>query len=123
MCVQQQIQRTFPENLKWQPTTLPTIAGNASPAFPASLLSACANLSNYFFRVPLSFGGVPPVPTPPPKSPMTESTIVAMPVKKAESVEIMIIICSQIKIRIFSDKGLSLSKTFSRVCLILATCV
>ena len=105
------------------PTTLPTMAGYASAAFPASLLSASANLSDHFFKVPLSFGGEPPVPPPPPKSPMTESTIIAMPAKKAESVEIMVIICSQIKIRILSGKGLFLSRTFSRVCLNLATYV
>ena len=52
----------FPRKLKMTPTRLPTIAGNASAAFPASLLSASANLSNHFFKVPLSFDGEPPAP-------------------------------------------------------------
>ena len=40
----------FPRKLKLAPATLPTIAGNASTAFPASLLNASAKLSNHFFR-------------------------------------------------------------------------
>ena len=58
----------FPTKLKIAPTALPTIAGNTSTAFPASLLSACANLSNHFFKIPSSFVGEPPAlaPTPPP---------------------------------------------------------
>ena len=49
----------FPRELKIAPTTLPTIAANASTAFPASLLSASANLSNHFFKIPSTFGGEP----------------------------------------------------------------
>ena len=45
----------FPRKQKMAPTTLPTIAGNASTAFPASLLSASANLSNHFFQGLLIF--------------------------------------------------------------------
>ena len=63
MYVQQQIQR-FPRKLKMAPTTLPTIAGNASAAFLASLLNASGNLSNHFFKASLSFDGEPPVPPP-----------------------------------------------------------
>ena len=48
------------------PTTIPTIAGNASVVFPARLFSAFANLSNY----PLSFVGEPPAPPPPRKTPV-----------------------------------------------------
>ena len=47
----------FPRKLKIAPTTLPTMAGNVSTAFTASLLSAFANLSHHFFKVPLSFDG------------------------------------------------------------------
>ena len=65
MYVQQKIQLPFQENLK---TILPTIAGNDSIAFPTSLLSASASLSNHFFRVFLSFDGEPPVPPLPPAS-------------------------------------------------------
>ena len=42
----------FPRKLKIAPTTLPTIADNASTAFPASLLSASASLSNHFLKIP-----------------------------------------------------------------------
>ena len=65
-------------------TALPTMAGNASAAFPASLLSASASPSNHFFKAPLSFDGGPPVPLPPLKSPLTESAIVVIPAKRAE---------------------------------------
>ena len=64
----------FPKKPRMAPTTLPTIARNASTAFTASLLSASANLSNHFFKAPLSFVGGPPPPPPPSKSPMAEST-------------------------------------------------
>ena len=57
MYVQQQIQRPFQKKLKLVPAPLPTIADNASTTFPASLLSASANLSNHFFKIPSTFGG------------------------------------------------------------------
>ena len=88
----------LPNKRKIEPTTLSMMAGNVSTAFPESHLSALANLSNHFLRVLLSFGEEPPVPPPPSKSPMTESTIVATSAKRAESVEIIVIICSQIKL-------------------------
>ena len=52
------------------PTTLPTIAGNASTAFTASLLSASASLSNHFYKTPSSFDGEPPATPHPPKTPV-----------------------------------------------------
>ena len=52
----------FPRKLKITPATLPTMAGNASTAFPASLLNASASLSNHFFKVPLYVDGGPPTP-------------------------------------------------------------
>ena len=58
---------TNPKKFKMAPTTLPTIAGNPSAVFPASLLSASASLSNHFFKVPLFVDGVPPAPPVPPK--------------------------------------------------------
>ena len=87
------------------------------------VVSESASLSIHCFKVPLSFDGGPPARPTPPKSPMTESTIVAILVKKAVSVEIIATICSQIKVRILSGKDVILSRTFSRVCLIIATCV
>ena len=47
----------LPQKLKMAPTTLPMIAGNASTAFPASLLRVSASLINHFFEAPSPFGG------------------------------------------------------------------
>ena len=52
----------LPKKLKMTPTTLPTIAGNASTAFPASILSASASLFYHFFKTPSSFGVEPSAP-------------------------------------------------------------
>ena len=81
----------FPRKLKIAPTTLPTIAGNVSTAFLASLLSASANLSNHFFKAPLSFDGGPPIPPPHPKTPVMAKTIVATVIEKAVNIENMVI--------------------------------
>ena len=82
------------KKLKIVPTTLPTIAGNASAAFPASLLSASASLSNHFFEVLLSFDGVPPAPLPPPqKIPVMARTIVEIVMDRAVSIAAMVIPC------------------------------
>ena len=78
----------FPRKLKIAPTILPMIAGNASAAFPASLLSASPSLSNHFLRVPLSFDGEPPVPPVSPKTPVMVRKIVAMVVEKVVSMKI-----------------------------------
>ena len=83
-------------------TTFPTITGNASTAFPASLLSASASLSNYFFKIPSSFGGEPPFPLPPPKAPVMARTIVEIVIEKAVSIENIVLPCSRNKVRILS---------------------
>ena len=75
------------------------------------------------FSRPLSFGGEPPVPSPPSKSPMIESTVAAIPAQRVESPKNIVIICSRITIRIFSGKDIFWSRTFSRICLILTNCV
>ena len=49
----------LPKKLKMTPKTLPTIAGNASTVFPASLLSTSAGLFYHFFKIPSSFRGEP----------------------------------------------------------------
>ena len=90
------------------PKTLTRIAVNASVAFTARLLNASAILSNH----PLSFDGGPFVPPTHPKSPMTESIIVVIPAIKAVSVEIIVIICSRLKIQIVSSKGIFSPITF-----------
>ena len=110
---------TLPKKLKIASTTLSKIAGNASTTFPASLLSASASLSN----PPSSIGGEPPVPPPPGKTPVIARTIVEMVIESAVRIENMVMPCSRNKIRILSAKDVFLSRTFSRVCLILATCI
>ena len=89
------------------PTTLPTKAGIASTAFPASLLSASANLSNHFFKTPLSFGGEPPVPLSPPKTPVMARTIIEIVIERAVSIENIVIPCSLNKVQILSANNVS----------------
>ena len=92
-------------------------------AFPASRLSAFANLSNHFFKTPWSFGGEPPVPHPPPKTPVIARTIFEIVIEKAIKIEKVVMPCSLNRVQILSNKDASLSRTFSIVCLILATCI
>ena len=49
----------LPKILQMTPTTLPTIAGNVSTVFPASLLSTSASLFYHFFKIPSFLGGEP----------------------------------------------------------------
>ena len=60
---------------------------------------------------------------PPPKTPVKASTIVEMVIERAVTIEKIVVPCSRNKVRNLSAKDVFLSKTFSRVCLILATCV
>ena len=87
MYVQQQIQRPYlkPERAL---TTLPTIAGNTSTAFPASLLSTSASLPNHLFSSPSS-------PLPRPKAPAVASTIAEMVIEREVSIEKIFIPCSR----------------------------
>ena len=59
----------------------------------------------------------------PPKTFVIESTIVEIVIERAVRIIINIISCSRNKVRIVSTKDVSLSRTFSVLCLILATCV
>ena len=111
----------FPRKLKIAPTTLPTIAGDASTAFPASLLSVSAILPRHLFKIPSSFGGEPPVPLPPPKVPVIARKIVEIVIERTVSIENTFMPCSLNKVRILSANDVFLSTTFSRVRLILAT--
>ena len=90
MNVQQQIQQPYLKKFKMEPTTLSTIACNASTAFSVGPLSAFANLSNQFFKFPSSFGGKPP--------------IVEIVIERAVRIEKMAIPCSRNKVRILSAK-------------------
>ena len=88
----------LPKKLKMAPATLPTMAGNASTAFPANLFSVSASLFNYFCKSPLSFDGGPPAPPHlPPKTPAMERTIVEVVIERAASIENMVIPCSRNK--------------------------
>ena len=51
------------------------------------------------------------------------STIVEIDIERAVSTENMVMPCSRNKVRIISAKDVFLSRTFSRICLILTTCV
>ena len=114
---------TFPRKLKIAPIALPTVASNSSTAFPASLLSVFASLSSHFFNIPSSFGGGPPASPPPQKIPVMASIIVEIVIEKAVSFENILMPCSENKVRILSANDVLRSRTFSRVCLILVTCV
>ena len=111
----------LPRNLKIAPTTLPTIADNASTALPASLLRVSTTLFNHFSKAPLSFGGdnaeTARYPPPPPRTPVIASTIVDMVIERAVSIDTIAKPCSQDKVQMCSTKDLSSSKTFSIVCL------
>ena len=113
----------LPKKLKMASTTLPTMAGIASTAFPASLFSASASLFNQFFKTSSSFGGEPPAPPPPPKTFEIASTVIETVIERAFRIEKIVMPCSRNKVRILSAKDVFLSRTLSRVCLILATCV
>ena len=102
--------------------TLTMIAGNASTVFHAMILNAFASLSNNLFKTTSSFDGEP-FPPPPPKTPVIASAIVEMVIERAVRIENMVIPCSRNKAQILSDKDAFLLRTFSRVCLVLATCV
>ena len=105
----------FPRKLKIAPTTLPAIAGNDSTAFLASLLSASASLCNHFSKAPSPFGGEPYVPP--------QKTLVEIVIERAVSIENMVIPWSKYTVRILSPKYVFWSRSFWRICLILATCV
>ena len=89
------------------------MTGNASAAFPASLLIAFATLSNHFFKVPLSFDGGPPgPPLPPPKRPVMARIIVKIVMYRVVSIAAIVIPCSRNKVRNLSAKDISYQKPF-----------
>ena len=85
--------KAFPRKLKITQITLPTIAGNALTPYSASLLSASANLSNIFFKIPLPFDGELPAPPPTPRTSVIARTIVEIVIEKAVSIENMVMPC------------------------------
>ena len=116
---------SFVKKLKLALRKLPKIARSASTASRGKLLRAAATLFNHFFKALSSFGGDDPkIAEPhPPKTLVIASTIVEIVIERAVSTGIIVISCSRNKVRIVSTKDVSLSRTFSMVCLILATCV
>ena len=115
--------KALPKHLKKAPTTLPTIAGNGSEDRPASLLRASASMFSHLVKTSSSFGDPDATGPPHPKTSVIASIIVQKVIKRAVSIDIIVIRCSQNKVRILSAKYVSLSRTFSMVCFILATCV
>ena len=81
--------------------------GDASTAFPASLLGASANLFNHFFKTPSFFGGKPPVPLPPPKTTVIAKTIVETVIETVVNFENMVKPCSRNNVRILSANDVS----------------
>ena len=71
-------------------------------AFPTSLLSASASLSNHFFKTSSSLGIEPPVPLPPLKTSVIDRTIVETVIERAVGIENIVIPCSRNKVRILS---------------------
>ena len=90
----------FPRKLKIAPKTLPTIAGNASTVFPASLLSASASLHNHLS----SFGGEPPTPPLPPKAPVIARTIVEMVTEMQSGMKTWLCLVHKIRYELFLPK-------------------
>ena len=119
MYVQQRIQRPSQGNVNTNNTS--HNSRQCLNSLSRELLSASANLSNYFFKAPLTFGGEPPVP--PPKTPVIARTIFEIVIESAVSIENSVMPCSRNKVRIVSANDVFWSRTFSKVCLILATCV
>ena len=101
------------------------LTSNASTAFATNLLSGFASLMNHFFKNPSSFGveAEPPVPPPPPKTPVIASTMIETGIDRAAKIDNFVITFSRKRLRILFAKGVSLARTFSRVDVVLATCV
>ena len=97
----------LPRRRKVTRTTFPTIAGNDSTAFQASLLRGFGSLFNKFFKVPLSFGEDDPEaaePPPPPKTSVIANTIVEMVMERAVSIDSIVIHYSRNNVLILSPK-------------------
>ena len=73
--------------------TFPMIASNASTVFPARFLRASASMFNYFFKAPSFFGVDNPevAGPPPPKTTGMANTIVEMVIKRAVSIDTIVI--------------------------------
>ena len=113
----------FPRKLKIEPTTLPIMTGNVSKAFPASLLRTFVSLSNHFVKITSSFGGESLPSLPPPNASLMARRIVEIVIERAVNIESIVILCSRKRVRILSANNVFWSRTFSMVCLTLATCV
>ena len=113
----------LPKKLKMASSTFRKMAGNDLTAFPTSILSASANLSNYFFKTPSSLDGEPLAHPPPPETPAMASKNVEKVIEMAVCLEDMVMPCSRNQVQILSAKDIFLSRTFSTVCFIIATSV
>ena len=82
--------------------------------FLQSLLSASANLTNHFLKIPSSFGGEPPVPpVPHPKAPVMTSAIVEIVIEKTVSIGNIVMPYSRNKVRILSANELFIKNFFN----------
>ena len=128
MYVQQQIQRSCLKNLKRHQQHFPRKQAMLQQPFLQAFSLTKPNLYNHFFK-PLCLlmqdllPPPPPLPSPPPKTPAITSRIVEIVIERVVSIKNMVMPCSRNKVRILSAKDVFLSRTFPRVCLILATSV
>ena len=120
MYVQQRIQRPFQGNLcqqhfpKWQAM----LQWPFLQTFWVHLLTYLTIVSRSLLLLVENL--LPPLPPTLPKTPVIARTVVEIVIERAVSIENMAITCSENKVCI---RYAFWSKTYSRVCLILATCV
>ena len=94
----------LPKKLKMASSTFRKMAGNDLTAFPTGILSASANLSNYFFKTPSSLDGEPLAHPPPPETPAMASKNVEKVIEMAVCLEDMVIPVHEIRYKFFQPK-------------------
>ena len=124
MYVQQRIQRPFQGNLRQQhfPKWQAMLQWPFLQTFWVHLLTYLTTVSRSLLLLVENLLSLPPPPTLP-KTPVIARTIVEIVIERAVSIENMAIPCSENKVRILSANDAFWSRTYSRVFLILATCV
>ena len=127
MYVQQQIQWSSQQNLKWHQQYFPRWQTMLQQPFLRAFWEHPLAYLTIFLGSPYLLMKDPHTPSPRPlllpKTTVMERTIVEIVVERAVSLKNMVIPCSLNKVRILSAKDGSFSRIFSRVCLILATYV
>ena len=127
MYVQQQIQWPFLNNLKWHQQPSQDVRQCLNNLSYESFECICRRLSNHFFKTTACFDGESAAPPSAPKTPSYGKyncwNSHWKGVQDWKYALVMVIPCSWNKVQILSAKDVFLSRTFSRICLILATCV